>query len=146
MSRLVARSAPDAGRVVDRGGQRRERVRVTASPVGRQLRARRSDGDEDAHGVAVPSRITAGTVEEIALAAEQGLLPIFRAQPGFLSYRIVAAQGDACLSVSRWETHEQANAAARTAADWVAENLARRITLDQEYLGEVVLSSDPSAA
>ena len=86
--------------------------------------------------------ITAGTVEEIALAAEAGLLPIFRAQPGFVSYRIVAAQGDACVSISRWETHEQANAAARAAADWVAANLAKRITLDSEYLGEVVMSSD----
>jgi heme-degrading monooxygenase HmoA len=86
--------------------------------------------------------ITAGTVEEIALAAEAGLLPIFRPQPGFISYRILAAQGDTCLSVSRWETHEQANAAARTAAEWVAQNLARRITLDQEHLGEVVLSAE----
>ena len=86
--------------------------------------------------------ITSGTVEQVAVAAESGMLPIFRAQAGFLSYRIVAAQGDRCVSISRWETHEQADAAARAAADWVAENLDTRIVLEDEYLGEVVLSSD----
>jgi heme-degrading monooxygenase HmoA len=85
--------------------------------------------------------ITAGTVEEVAGAAEAGMVPIFREQPGFISYRIVAADGDTCVSISRWETHEQAEEAARAAAAWVAATLERRLELEHEYLGEVVLSA-----
>lgn len=87
-------------------------------------------------------RITSGTAEEIAgkADAEGGMRTLFEAEPGFESYELVAA-GDAIISVSRWETAQQAEAATVAARSWVAEHLARALELQQSYVGELILSS-----
>ncbi len=87
-------------------------------------------------------RITSGNAEEIARTAdaEGGMLGIFRAQPGFDSYELVGTK-DRIISISRWETEEAAEAAIVAARSWVAEHLARAVVLEQNYVGELVLSS-----
>jgi heme-degrading monooxygenase HmoA len=88
-------------------------------------------------------RITSGSAEEIARTAdddEGGMLGIFRRQSGFESYELVGA-GDTLISISKWETEQQADAAAMAARSWVAEHLARAVELQQNYVGELVLSS-----
>ena len=87
-------------------------------------------------------RITSGSAEEVARAAdaEGGMLGIFRGQPGFVTYELVGT-GDTLISISRWETEQQADGAAIAARSWVAEHLARAVELQHNYVGEVVLSS-----
>ncbi len=87
-------------------------------------------------------RITAGTGQEIARKVddEGGLRGIFRARPGFHFYELVVTN-ELLISVSRWDSAEQAEAARDTARSWVAEHLARAIALEHDYVGELALSS-----
>ena len=87
--------------------------------------------------------ITRGTAREVANLAQEGLLPIFRRQPGFLAYEGVAVGTDTIISLSTWQSAEQADAATRQAADWVRQNIADRIRLVNNYVGDVLFSAGP---
>jgi heme-degrading monooxygenase HmoA len=86
--------------------------------------------------------ITSGDAEEVARAAdaEGGMLGVFRAHPGFQSYELVGTN-DTIISISKWDSAEAADAASVAARSWVAEHLARVVQLQQNHVGEVVLSS-----
>ena len=86
-------------------------------------------------------QITSGTAQEVADRARDGLLPIFRQQPGFIAYEGVGAGADTVISVSAWQSAEQAEASARQAADWVRQHLADRVRLLDSYVGDVLFSS-----
>lgn len=86
-------------------------------------------------------RISSGTAQEVADRAQAGLLPIFRQQPGFIAYEGVGVGTDTILSVSTWHSAAQAEAATRQAADWVRQQLADRIQLLNNYVGDVLFSS-----
>jgi hypothetical protein len=81
-----------------------------------------------------------GDAHELAQRAEEGMLPIFRAQPGFKAYSLATA-GDEIISLSVWDSAEQAEAANAAAAGWVAENMADSIELIDAKVGEVLLST-----
>ena len=53
----------------------------------------------------------------------------------------LAATGDEVVSLSVWDTAEQAEAANAAAASWVAENIADRIELVDAKIGEVLVST-----
>ena len=77
---------------------------------------------------------------EVTRQVAEGLLPIFKRQPGFVDYSIVAADGK-LISISTWESMEQANAGTQQAATFVKEQLGGQVSLDTNYVGDVVLSS-----
>jgi len=81
-----------------------------------------------------------GDVSAVTQQATDGMLPIFKGQPGFVDYNIVAADGK-LISISTWESMEQANAGTRQAATFVEEQLGEQVSLDTNYVGDVVLSS-----
>ena len=81
-----------------------------------------------------------GDVHEIARQAEDGMLPIFRAQPGFKAYSL-AADGSEVMSYSAWESADAAEAASAAAAEWIASNLADKIELKEVRVGEILLST-----
>jgi hypothetical protein len=85
-------------------------------------------------------RIVNGEPHELATKAEQGMLPIFRLQPGFVSYTLVASDGE-IGSFTTWETAEEAEAATAAAADWVRDNIADDLDLIETRVGEVLLST-----
>ena len=74
------------------------------------------------HGRIATYRIS-GDPHELARKAEEGMLPIFQAQPGFRAYNL-ALSGDILTSMSAWDTVEEAEAATPAAASWIAENIA----------------------
>lgn len=82
-----------------------------------------------------------GTVDEVIQAAERGMLPLFRSQPGFIQYTVVKTGDDAAVSTSSWETREQAEKAVATAAGWVRENIAEKLVSVENHTGEVVIAS-----
>ena len=100
------------------------------------------------HGRIARYRIS-GDPHELARKAEEGMLPIFQSQPGFKAY-ILSASGDMLISMSAWDTSEQAEAASQAAATWITENIAEDIELIDVTIGEVLLSTAlgvmPSAA
>jgi heme-degrading monooxygenase HmoA len=83
-----------------------------------------------------------GTAEEAAEVARNGLLPIFKEQPGFVRYEVGKLDDGGVVSFSVWETADEAQAAVDTAASWVAENLAERISLRENHVGDLFWDVD----
>jgi hypothetical protein len=81
--------------------------------------------------------ITRGTFQEVADTAKTGMFRKFQDQPGFISYGVADIGDKKCLSISLWETHDQAEAAAPVAATWVKENLSDRVALRSDYVGDL---------
>ncbi|OFW75606.1 MAG: hypothetical protein A2Y55_03135 [Actinobacteria bacterium RBG_16_68_12] len=81
-----------------------------------------------------------GDAQELARRAEEGMLPVFRTQPGFRAYSLIESDGE-IISFSAWDSAEAAEAANAAAASWVAENMAGEIELKEARLGEVLLST-----
>lgn len=87
-------------------------------------------------------QLRSGTLDQVVEQVESsdGLLAIFRAQPGFQSYELIAT-GSGLISVSHWESMSQANAADRAGAVWAAAHIDDLVKLRQSDTGEVALSS-----
>jgi heme-degrading monooxygenase HmoA len=86
--------------------------------------------------------MTSGTVDEVAQKVREGMVPLLRDQAGFISYDVVDAGRDAVISVSRWETHDQAEQAVQTIADWVRDSgVGGMVERTQNYVGEVIVSA-----
>ena len=81
-----------------------------------------------------------GDAHELARQAEEGMLPIFQSQPGFMAYSLVES-GDEIMSFSAWESAEAAEGANAAAASWIAENMADRIELKEARVGEIMFST-----
>ena len=81
--------------------------------------------------------INEGTFQELAEIAESGMLPRFQAQPGFVRYGLADLGDKTAMSISVWETRDQAEAAAPVAATWVGENLADRVELKTNSVGDL---------
>ena len=81
--------------------------------------------------------ITQGTYEELVDRARQGLAPILRDSPGFIFYSVTDVGDGRLVSVSTWGTREQAEAAAAKSAEWVSENMADSLALQENLIGEM---------
>ena len=82
-------------------------------------------------------KVTKGTFPELADEAKSGMLNAFKARPGFMCYGLADTGEGTCLSISLWETHAQAEAAAPVAATWVREHVADRIELRSNKVGDL---------
>ena len=82
-------------------------------------------------------RIKQGTYAELMERAREGMAPILRDSPGFVFYSTTDVGGGRFVSVSTWQTRDQAEAAAEKAAQWVSENLADSVSLEENLIGEM---------
>jgi len=91
--------------------------------------------------------ITQGTYEELVEQARRGLAPILRNSPGFVFYSVTDVGGGRFVSVSTWESREQAEAAAAKSAEWVSESMAASVALQENLIGEMttLAATDRSA-
>jgi heme-degrading monooxygenase HmoA len=91
--------------------------------------------------------ITQGTYDELVEKAREGLAPIHRASPGFIFYSVTDVGDGRFVSVSTWESREQAEAATARSAEWVSENLADSVALEENLVGEMttLAATDRSA-
>jgi Antibiotic biosynthesis monooxygenase len=80
--------------------------------------------------------VTSGTVEEVADQAREGMLSVFRAQSGFQAYGLAETKEGKVVSVSLWDSAEQADRANELAASWVSENIADRARLESTQVGD----------
>jgi heme-degrading monooxygenase HmoA len=81
--------------------------------------------------------ISKGTFQEIADLAKRGLLPKFQKQTGFLRYGLADIGEKTCLSISFWNTREDALAAETVAATWTRENLSDKVVLKSSHVGNL---------
>jgi uncharacterized protein YcbX len=82
-------------------------------------------------------KVVKGTFSEIAEAAKGGMLKTFKEQPGFVRYGLADIGEGNCVSITVWETHAQAEAAAPVAATWVREHLGDRIEIRSNQVGDL---------
>jgi len=82
--------------------------------------------------------IVRGTFPELTDMAEKGLLPLFAKEPGFVNYGLVDAHNK-FVSISIWDTREEAHKSATIAETWVRENMADRVRLVTTYIGDLAL-------
>ena len=66
-----------------------------------------------------------------------GMLRTFQDQPGFVKYGLADLGEKTCLSISLWETRKDAEASVPVAANWVRENLAGRVELRSNEIGNL---------
>jgi hypothetical protein len=90
--------------------------------------------------------ITKGSFSEIVDVAKGGMLRTFKEQPGFVRYGLADTGEGTCVSISLWVTHAQADAAAPVAATWIRENLADRIELRSNQVGDLAFYEGVSAS
>jgi len=81
-----------------------------------------------------------GDAGELGERAERGILPVLREQPGFKAYS-VAATDDEILSLTVWDTRENAEAGNAAVADWVAANMAGELTNPEIRFAELLFST-----
>jgi quinol monooxygenase YgiN len=82
-------------------------------------------------------KVTKGSFPEIVEEAKDGMLNTFRAQPGFIRYGLADTGDGVFLSISQWETHDEAEAATPIAATWVREHLSDRVELRSNEVGDL---------
>src|SRR5918992_405216 len=82
-----------------------------------------------------------GNPQELAQRGQESMLPLFQTQPGFVSYSIMASNGE-ILSFSIWETAEQAEAANAISREWVTDNFpAGQLELKETRVGEILVAT-----
>jgi heme-degrading monooxygenase HmoA len=78
-----------------------------------------------------------GTFEDLAELARKGMLRTFQEQPGFIRYGVADLGDRKFVSVSLWETRKDADAAVPVAERWVRENIANRVDLRSNQIGNM---------
>jgi heme-degrading monooxygenase HmoA len=81
-------------------------------------------------------------LDDVSRIAEEGMLPIFREQRGFVGYGLVKVDdGRRLVSLSFWETEEEAEKAVPLAAEFVRSRLAEYIHLEENHVGDLTFYS-----
>jgi hypothetical protein len=83
--------------------------------------------------------LTGGTPDQIIerVRSKGGMLEVFQQHPGFVAYGLGVTQDEFLISISVWDSAEQADAATAVAAEWVAEHIESRVELQQDYVGDL---------
>jgi heme-degrading monooxygenase HmoA len=87
-------------------------------------------------------KLTKGTPEEVAQLAQGGMLDQFKKHSGFIGYSVAKVDDGSIMSITVWQSHEDAEEAVALAADWVADNIADRITLEWNGVGDALFNAN----
>jgi antibiotic biosynthesis monooxygenase len=68
-------------------------------------------------------KIQSGLIDEAVRLVEEELVPIISSVPGFVEYDVVQVGEDVGITISVFETQEQAEESNRRAAEWVKTHL-----------------------
>ncbi|HEY7908185.1 MAG TPA: antibiotic biosynthesis monooxygenase family protein [Thermomicrobiales bacterium] len=85
-----------------------------------------------------------GTLDAVLDRAEKELVPMMQEQPGFRRYTLVRTGPDTVVSLTGWETKEQAEAAAQQLSGWVREVMGPSLTSVENHIAEVVTYTESS--
>jgi heme-degrading monooxygenase HmoA len=81
--------------------------------------------------------IKRGSFQELSDVAQDGMLREFRNQPGFIRYGLADLGDKTCLSLSLWETRQDADAAVAVSANWVRDHISDRVELRTNQVGDL---------
>mgnify|MGYP001334079222 CR=1 FL=1 len=91
------------------------------------------------HGRVGFLQVKPGTLDVSLEKARKELLPKMREQPGLKRYTVVITSPETLVSLSGWDTREQAEKAAETLSAWVRENMGPTVVSMENQIGEVIL-------
>jgi hypothetical protein len=82
-----------------------------------------------------------GDPRELARRTQESMLPLFQAQPGFVSYSVMVTNNEV-FSFSIWDGEEQADVANKVSRDWIADNIdPNQIELVETRVGELLVAT-----
>ena len=87
-------------------------------------------------------KLTKGTPEEAADLAQSGMLPIFKSHGGFIGYSVLKVGDGELMSISVWKSHQDAEEATALARDFVADQMADRISLEWSGVADVIFNAN----
>jgi heme-degrading monooxygenase HmoA len=86
-----------------------------------------------------------GTVDGVVQKAQQELLPVLQHQPGYIAYQVQkAGEPDQAISISAWQSQQDAEAATTFIERWVRDNIADTVVSVQQYISNIAFSDDRS--
>lgn len=95
-----------------------------------------------AHARVALYNVAPDTIDEVRQKVQEGMVPILQAREGFISYDVADVGGGTIISISRWETHDEAEQAVQTIADWVRDSgVGDLVERTQNYVGEILISA-----
>lgn len=71
-------------------------------------------------------------------------LAVFRAQPGFINYRLMRADSTKTVAVAKWESEELGKAGAEKYREWMRSVGIMDLIKLETYAGEIVVDSNPN--
>ena len=89
--------------------------------------------------------IKRGTFQELADMAQRDMLRKFQDQPGFIRYGLADLGEKTCVSISLWETRKDVDSSVPVAANWVRENIADRVELRSNEVGDLAFFEGATA-
>ena len=90
-------------------------------------------------------QVKPGTLDASLEKARAELLPKMREQEGLKRYTVVTTGPDSFISLSGWDTREQAEKAAETLSGWVKENMGPSVVSMENHIGEVTVMHGQTA-
>jgi quinol monooxygenase YgiN len=86
-------------------------------------------------------RIDPDSRDEVVRRVQEGLVPIIRDTPGFISYLVLAPteRKSEIVSVSFFEDQQSAEESNKKAADWVQQNLSELVLPPELAAGQLVI-------
>lgn len=79
----------------------------------------------------------AGTAEETLQRARETAYPLYHRQPGFVAYEQFLTEKDRMVSITTWETREQAAAASALDDAWITQHAFTTVSWVEEHVGSV---------
>src|SRR5579885_2367175 len=86
-----------------------------------------------------------GDLDHVVERARDEVIPMLEAEFGFRRYVVVRADPNMLVSITGWDTHEQAQLAARRLSAWVAEVMGTTLGSVENHVAEVVIYHEASA-
>ena len=84
---------------------------------------------------------TSGPINVIVRIVTEGFVPIISDAPGFIAFYVVDGGDGSLASVSIFTDQAGADASNQMAAGYIAEHLAKRLTLQDVVAGSVVVEA-----
>lgn len=86
-----------------------------------------------------------GDLDHVLERARDEVIPMLELEAGFRRYTTVRTGPDTLVSITGWDTHAQAEMAARRLSAWVAEVMGPTLTAVENHVAEVISITEASA-
>jgi heme-degrading monooxygenase HmoA len=86
-----------------------------------------------------------GDLDAVLERARDEVIPMLESEFGFRRYTVARTGPDTLVSITGWDSHEQAEMAARRLSAWVAEVMGPTLTSVENHVAEVISLTEGSA-